>query len=134
MAGPVGLITHPIALCAYVLSLVFGLLARMWNSKGNKNFNRQLFRLAVFVSVTALVGGLALAWYQSAHSPSSTAEPPAKNAVNASPAGTTTPPPSVSQSTSGPNSHNVQNSGTGTVTIQYGNPPNPPAKSTEKKK
>jgi glucan phosphoethanolaminetransferase (alkaline phosphatase superfamily) len=136
MAGAAGLITHPIALCAYVLSLVFGLLARMWSSKGRKSFHRQLFHLAVFVSVTALVGGLILAWYQTARAPSSASEPAAKNASTSNPTGSgATSVPAVSQTSSGPNSSNVQNSGSGSVTVQYGssNPQNPPAKQPEKK-
>ncbi|HXY16081.1 MAG TPA: hypothetical protein VEI26_16420 [Terriglobales bacterium] len=135
MTGAAGLITHPIALCAYVLSLVFGLLAKMWNSKAGKNFNRQLFRLAIFVSVTALVGGLALAWYQTSRTPSSVAEPAAKSsAPGSSPAGTAASQPSVTQTTSGIQAPNAQNSGSGTINVQYGNPPNPPPKTTEKKK
>jgi hypothetical protein len=136
MAGAAGLITHPIALCAYVLSLVFGLLAKMWSSKGRKTFHRQLFRLAVFVSVTALVGGLILAWYQTARAPSSAPEPAMKNAASSNPAGSgVISVPAASQTSSGPNSSNIQNGGSGSVTVQYGssNPPNPPAKQPEKK-
>lgn len=134
MAGGAGLITHPIALCAYVLSLVFGLLAKMWNSKAGRNVNRQLFRLAIFVSVTALVGGLVLAWYQTSRSPSSAAEQTVKNPSAGSPAGTPSQQPSVTQTTSKENSPNANNSGSGTISIQYGNPPNPPPKTSEKKK
>jgi len=134
MAGTAGLITNPIALCAYALSLVFGLLAKMWNSKGSQNFSRSLFRLAVFVSVTALLGGLALAWYQTPHSPSAMAEPASRSAAtNALPGGTAAP-QSVTQTTSGTNSPNVQNSGSGSVSVQIGNPPNPQDKPPEKKR
>jgi len=134
MSGAAGMITHPIALCAYVLSLVFGLLAKMWNRKGSKSFNRQLFRLAVFVSVTALVGGLVLAWYQTAHTTTSAAEAAGKNSSPNGSAGAGTALPAVSQSTTGPSSPNVQNSGSGSVTVQYGEAPKPAAKPAEKKK
>lgn len=127
MAGTAGLVTNPIALCAYALSLVFGLLAKMWNSKGSQSFSRPLFRLAVFVSVTALLGGLALAWYQTPHAPASM-EPAQKSAAAPAPA------PQLTQSSSGANTANVQNSGSGSVTVQIGNSPNPQDKPVEKKK
>jgi hypothetical protein len=122
MTSTTSLITSPIALCAYVLSLVFGLLAKMWKSKHDKGFDRPLFRLAVFLSVTALVGGLTLAWYQTPRAAAPSASPPQ--------AGTAAIP--NDQTSYGCQAPNVQNSSG--VTIQYGGTtncnaasPNPPA-------
>jgi hypothetical protein len=50
------LITHPIALCAYIVSLAFATIAK----KSGKRF----FYLTAFISVVALIGGLFLAWQQ----------------------------------------------------------------------
>ena len=44
MAVDVGFITHPIALCSYVLSLVFGLLAKRWKAKSERESDKNLFR------------------------------------------------------------------------------------------
>ena len=134
MAMPAGLITHPIALCAYVLALVFGLLAKKWNSSGRDVLDRQLFRLAVFVSVTALTGGLILAWHQTERTSASVTEPAIKSAAldRPNPGGTTA--PVGPQSTTGTNSSNVQNNGSGSVTVQYGNALNPPPAPPEEKK
>ncbi len=137
MAMPAGLITHPIALCAYVLALVFGLLAKKWNSRnssGRYGLDRQLFRLAVFVSVTALAGGLILAWHQTERTSASVTEPEIKSAATGGPNAGGTAAPVGPQSTTGTNSSNVQNSGSGSVTVQYGNALNPPPVPPEEKK
>ncbi len=111
MATPIAAITNPIALCAYVVCAVFGLLARHWNSRGDRPRDRRLFYLAAFLAVGALAGGLSLAWHQ-------TAKPPQPGP----PAG-----PVVQQS-SGDQSPNINSSGSGAVSVQIGNPPPPPAK------
>ena len=118
MTAGVGMITHPIALCAYVLALVFGLLAKMLNARRDKALDRQLFRLAVFVSVTALLGGLFLAWYQTARGGSGDAVSPA--AASPRPAGTSPPSVTATQTSTGANSPNIQNTGGGSVTVQTG--------------
>lgn len=113
MTIPIATITNPIALCAYVLCAVFGLLARHWNAPGtrpqDRKQSRQLFYLAAFLSIAALAGGLSLAWHQ-------TAKPPQPTAPTA---------PVLQQST-GDQSPNINSSGSGTVSVQIGNAP--PAK------
>jgi len=117
MTGTVAAITSPIALCAYVISATFGLLAKKWNSKSDKPRDKQLFYLAAALSVVALSGGLFLAWHQLPKP----APPP--------------PPCRVVQSSSGNQSPNVNSCGSGTVTVQSGAAPAPPlAQSEEKKK
>lgn len=108
MAGTIATMTSPIALCAYVISAVFGLLARTWKSKNDGPRDRRLFYLAATLSVLALSGGLFLAWHQLAK--------PAP----------TTPSGTFTQSSSGDQSPNVNSSGSGAVTVQSG--PAPAAK------
>jgi hypothetical protein len=100
-------ITNPIALCAYVVAAVFGLLAKRWNSRSKKPHDRHLFYLAASVAVLALAGGLFLAWWQSPRP-----QPPPQ-------------PAPVVQSSSGDQSPNIQSSGNGSVTVEYGDKPKP---------
>jgi hypothetical protein len=116
MAGTIATITQPIALCAYVISAVFGLLAKKWNSRSDRPRDRQLFYLAVTLSVAALGGGLLLAWHQLSKPALSTAPGP------------------VVQSSSGEQSPNVNSSGSGAVTFQSGTAPAPPPEKPEEKK
>jgi hypothetical protein len=116
MAGTMAAITQPIALCAYVISAVFGLLARKWNSQGNRPRDRQLFYLAATLSLVALGGGLLLAWHQLPK-----------------PTLSTTPGPVV-QSSSGDQSPNVNSSGSGEVTVQSGTAPAPPPEKPKENK
>jgi hypothetical protein len=51
------LITHPISLCAYIISLAFALLAK-------KKKDSRVFYLTAFLSIFALLGGFFLAWQQ----------------------------------------------------------------------
>jgi hypothetical protein len=121
---PTAIITHPIALCAYVISLVFALLAKKWNSKSRTKQDRQLFYLASFLCVAALAGGLFLAWQQI---PKSQPEQP-KQASGPPAAGTDI------QTSFGANSPNVKSSGSGAVTVQVGAAPTPPPAKADKKK
>jgi hypothetical protein len=66
MTSSSAVITHPIALCAYVLFLVFGLLAKRWSASSHRRDDRALFWLAAGLGVLALAGGLTLAWRQTA--------------------------------------------------------------------
>ena len=117
MAPIVANITSPISLCAYVVSLVFGLLARNWNSTSERPRDRWLRYFAATLSVAAVAGGLVLAWNQQAIPTEST------------------PSVAVKQSSSGNQSPNVVSSGSGAVTVQSGaTPAPPPAKSDSKKK
>jgi hypothetical protein len=124
MRGTAAVITHPIALCAYVVALVFGLIARKWNSRSRRKRDQQLFYLAVSLSVVALVGGLFLAWSQL---PKPVSEPTAR----------ATPEKAINQSQTslGDQSPNVSSSGNGSVTVQIGPPTaNQPTKPEVKKK
>ena len=123
------ILTHPVALCAYVLSLVFGLLARRWDH-GNRKQDRQLFYVAVALSVTALVGGLLLAWQQ-ATMPDPNATRRSGQNPTALPATTLVSPPeavkapptgnreTTTQNSKGDQSPNV-NGTSGNVTIEFG--------------
>lgn len=114
MVNIVATITDPIALCAYVVAAVFGLLTLKWNPKSDRPRDRQLFYFAVTVSFVALFGGLFLAWRKSS---------------------ATTPTPSpVVQSSSGSLSPNVNSSGSGTVIVQGGTESTAPKQVPEKKK
>lgn len=116
MSNTVATITNPIALCAYVISAVFGLLTLKWNPKSDKPRDRQLFYLAVTLSVIALVGGILLAWHQL---PKPT--PQAESVP-------------VLQNSSGNQSPNVYSSGSGAVTVQSGTAAAPPPEKPEGKK
>jgi hypothetical protein len=117
MSTTIAAITHPIALCAYVISVVFGLLAKKWNSKSNKPGDRYLFYLAAFLSVATVAGGLLLAWHQL---------PKPAPLIPSNP---------VVQNSSGDQSPNVNSSGSGSVSVQIGSaPPQASAKPAEKKK
>lgn len=102
MSMSVSTITDPIALCAYVVAAVFGLLAKKWSNKNKRPQDRQLFYLAASVAVLALAGGLFLAWQRI---------PRPQPAPQSAP---------VVQSSSGSQSPNIQSSGSGAVTVQYG--------------
>jgi hypothetical protein len=101
MGSIVATITDPIALCAYVVAAIFGLLTLKWNPKSDRSRERQLFYFAVAISFVALFGGLFLAWHKS-------------------PAPTPTTPGPVVQSSSGNQSPNVNSSGSGSITVQSG--------------
>jgi len=58
MSISVSAITDPIALCAYVAALVFGMSAKRWNSKSKQPRARRLFYLAASVAVLAPAGGM----------------------------------------------------------------------------
>jgi hypothetical protein len=109
MTGTVSAITNPISLCAYVVSVVFALLAAKWKPKGDGPDTRRLFYLGVFVAFFALTGGLFLAWRQ--------LPKPAPTA----PSGP------VTQQSNGDQSPNVVSTGNGAVTVQNGTQSAPPA-------
>jgi len=113
MSASVATITHPIALCAYVVAVVFGLLAKRWNSRSRRPQDRQLFYLAASVAILALAGGLFLAWRQSSR-------------LRPAPQ-----PAPVVQSSSGSQSPNIQSSGNGSVTVHYGDTPQPKQQQTK---
>jgi H+/Cl- antiporter ClcA len=114
MSGSATIITHPIALCSYVLSLVFGLLAKRWKARNQREEDRNLFRLAASLAAVALIGGLFLAWRQ--------------EAPKSAPAGA---PAAQIQISNGGQSPNV--SGAKDVTINYGNSAPAAADGKEKK-
>jgi hypothetical protein len=109
MADATAIITHPISLCAYVLSAVIGLLARKWNSKSRRRRDRQLFYFAASLAVIALAGGLLLAWRQIERGPTLSHRAEGDQGRNGV---------STTQNSQGPQSPNVN--GSGNVTIQYG--------------
>ena len=106
MSPATAVITHPISLCAYVISVICGLLARKWNSRSRRKRDRQLFYLASSLCVVALVGGLFIAWQRipktQADQPNQTRGPSAVTGV---------------QTSSGKNSPNVISAGSGSVTL-----------------
>jgi hypothetical protein len=102
MPASVASVTNPIALCAYVVAVVFGLLARKWNSRGEKPGDRRIFYLAASVAIMALAGGLFLAW---------------RGNVRPNPVPPAGP---VVQQSSGDQSPNISTSGNGSVTLKYG--------------
>lgn len=104
MAASTTVITHPIALCSYVLSLVFGLLAKRLSARNQRASDQNLFRLSGCLAVIALVGGLFFAWNQT----KTERMQPAASAVS-------------SQVSHGAQSPNV--SGAKDVTITYGSAP-----------
>jgi hypothetical protein len=53
-------ITDPIALCAYVLFLIFGLMGRTWAGRTKKD--RRLFAVGATLACIVVLGGLLLAW------------------------------------------------------------------------
>jgi hypothetical protein len=116
MVTSTAVITHPIALCAYVISAVFVLLTKKWNPKSDKPRDRQLFYLAATVAIVALVGGLSLAWQQ--------IQRKSRLAV----------PIPVNQTSFGDQSPNVNSSGSGSVTVQTGNTSPPSSAKPEEKK
>jgi hypothetical protein len=101
-------ITNPISLCAYVLFLVSSLLAKKWKVESDKPYHRQLFHFFASLAVVTLAVGLVLAWRQQS------------NAAYQTPAS------SVTQSSSGNQSPNINSSGSGPVTVQIG-PAQPPS-------
>jgi hypothetical protein len=58
----VSTVTHPIALCAYVVSAVCWLAYKKWKPESRARGHRLLFYLTASVSAAALVGGLCLAY------------------------------------------------------------------------
>jgi hypothetical protein len=110
MASPVNAITHPIALVAYVLSLVSGLLAKRWASRRKTPQDALVFYLFGGLCALALGGGLLLAWQQTRKSDT----------------------PLCEQESSGSQSPNV--CGSGDVKIIYNQPPSqtPDAKGAAK--
>lgn len=106
MANTIGVITHPIALCAYVLFLMFGLAAR-------SEKNRHLFSwVAVSMAFVSLAGGLLLAWRQVEKAM------PIGPAVVKTAALTT--PVSVPQLTPSPVTHNIKRATNGSVQTSHG--------------
>src|ERR1700690_1586559 len=95
-------ITNPISLCAYVFSVVFGLLAKRWSAKSERPRDLWLRRLAGFLAITLVAGGLFLAWRQQSGSARQT------------------PATTVVQSSSGNQSPNINSSGSGPVTVTSG--------------
>lgn len=116
MANPVATLTNSYALCGYAISVVFVLLSKKWNPRSETPRVRQLFYFAIFIAAVALLGGLFLAWHQL--SGSSSAAPPC----------------TVTQSSSGNQSPNVNSCGSGTVTVQNGTAPATQSKPEEKAK
>jgi hypothetical protein len=113
----VSAITHPISLCAYVIAAVFGVLAKHWDSSSDRPRDRQLFYLAVTLSVVALGGGLFLGWKQI----------PSKSIGSVS--------VPITQTSFGDQSPNINSSGSGSVSVQNGPAPaQTPVKPQEKKK
>jgi hypothetical protein len=126
MESVTSLITHPISLCAYILSLAFGLVAK-------KKDNR-FFYLAASLSVVALVGGLFLAWQQTNKIPNPSIPRAPEKMSAATPSVENKKDPSVeptsNQTSLGNQSPNI--SGTkGDVNVTFGNPK---SSSTEPKK
>jgi hypothetical protein len=95
-------IKDPIALCAYALSLVFGLLARNWKSRSELPRDRKLFSLAVVLAIVSTIGGLTLAWLKTKPKIDSTAGGPI----------------TVEQESCGDNASNNATIGGGTITNQ----------------
>jgi hypothetical protein len=100
-------LTHPLGLVGYVLSLLFGLLARV----KRRDERRWILPAALLAAGIALAGGLGLAY---------------RSVGNQSQVTTPTPPPlqqhneNVEQRSSGANSPNVQGVQQGDVNISYG--------------
>ena len=114
METAIAVITHPISLCAYVLSLAFGLVA--------KKKKAHFFYFAASLSVVALIGGLVLAWQQIDKNSEQGA---IKNCV---PAGSTT-----TQTSKGAQSPNISQT-CGDVNLKYETPSVPPTTEPEKAK
>ena len=109
MESVIPLITHPISLCAYIISLAFGLATIRTSGRA--------FYLAAFLSVIALVGGLVVSWQQLNTNQSHTASAGASktDTIEQKPAYQST----TSQASQGNQSPNISGVG-GDVNIKYG--------------
>jgi hypothetical protein len=127
METATAVITHPISLCAYVLALAFGLVAK---KKGAR-----FFYLAASLSVVALLGGLFVAWQQitktSEHSQRPAAvgkTPQSVQRKDCLAAGSTT-----TQTSKGSQSPNIAET-CGDVNVTFGAPSSAPSNEQGKKK
>ena len=137
MPSTIAVVTHPLAFCAYVLFLIFGLAA-------SKQKNRQHFSwAAVFMAFVALAGGLSLAWRQVEKSmPTETASAKSDGTIAKAPA--SIPEPTIAPPTRKATNHSIQTSlaaqspnvsdVSGNVGIRYGSPVAGNSEGLEKKK
>ena len=112
MAEILGAIQHPLSLCGLALLLVFRLLKKRMHGQ-----HRTLYPLAMAMAVIALVGGLALAFWDIANrAPTSSETMPAATRTPSSPEA---PQPSVNLTSEGEQSPNIANT-EGDVNVTFG--------------
>lgn len=112
MAEILGAIEHPLSICGLALLLVFRLLKKRMLGQ-----HRSLYPLAMAMAVIALVGGLALTFWDIANR--APTPPKTKPAATQTPASSKTPQPSVRQTSEGEQSPNIANT-EGDVNITFG--------------